>query len=159
MFLENIETGEELEAEIELLKPEDLKRIKKEKQFLFDWKIEYDKHELLFKIRLKDDEEILGLICLIDVPEELRIHLELVEVKIGQTGKNKKIDNIAGCLIAFACEESFKRKYGGFVSLLPKTKLVKHYKVKYGFFQYGRLLAIEGQTSKLLLHKYLGYEL
>ncbi|MEZ5045137.1 MAG: hypothetical protein R2828_34905 [Saprospiraceae bacterium] len=159
MFLENIETGEELEAEIAMLKPEDLNRIKKEKQFLFDWKSEYDKHELLFKISLKEGDEILGIMCLIDIPEELRIHIELVEVKIDQTGKNKKIDRIAGGLIAFACEESFKRRYGGFVSLLPKTKLIKHYIGKYGFSQYGRLLAIEGHTSKLLLHKYLGYEL
>lgn len=158
MLLENIVTGEEIEAEIELLKRVDLNKIKKSKQFLFDWKKEYDKHELLYKISLKEADEILGLVCLIDVPEEMRIHLELVELRIDQTGKNKKIDKIAGCLIAFACEQSFKKKYGGFVSLLPKTKLINHYTVKYGFSQYGRLLAIEGQSSRLLLHKYLGYE-
>lgn len=158
MLLENIVTGEEIEAEIELLRRKDLNKIKKSKQFLFDWKKEYDKHELLYKISFKEEEEILGLLCLIDVPEEMRIHLELVELRINQTGKNKTIDKIAGCLIAFACEQSFKKKYGGFVSLLPKTKLIKHYTDKYGFSQYGRLLAIEGQASRLLLHKYLGYE-
>jgi len=158
MLLENIETGEDLEAEIELLKEVELLKVKKSKQFLFDWKKEYEKPGLLYKISLVENDELLGLICLIDVPEEMRIHLELVELRKDQTGKNKTIDKIAGCLIAFACEQSFKKKYGGFVSLLPKTRLINHYTFKYGFSQYGRLLAIEGQASRLLLNKYLGYE-
>ena len=61
---------------------------------------------------------------LIDYPEEYRIHLNLIEIQSKNQGKNKKIDRIAGCLIAFACELSFARGYYGFVSLQPKTRLI-----------------------------------
>lgn len=159
MNLKNLETGEELEAEIALLNKADLKKIKSSKQFIFDWKREYEKSEYVYKLSLVNEAEIVGLMSIQDVREELRINIDLIEVRIDQTGKNKRIENIAGCLIAFTCEKSFEKRYGGFVSLLPKTQLINHYKEKYGFMEYGRMLAIEGQASKNLLNKYLGYEL
>ena len=67
--------------------------------------------------------------------------------------KNKKTGNIAGCLIAFACRESFKKGYGGFVSLMPKTELISYYK-NYGFVEAGTLLAIWEENSKKLITKY-----
>ncbi len=82
--------------------------------------------------------------------------INLIEVTRSNVGKVKKLDNIAGCLIAYACSIAFKKGYGGFVSLLPKTKLIDLYQNKYGFRQYGRLLAVEFESSKYLVDKYLG---
>jgi len=48
-------------------------------------------------------------------------------------GPGKKLDRIAGCLIAFACKESFKRGHDGCIFLIPKTYLINHYQEKYGF--------------------------
>lgn len=158
MTVKDTETGEELEAAIEFLDVDDLTDIEESKGFLFDWTEVFENYELLYKLILKNSGEILGLLCLEDLREEFRVHIKLVEVRIDHTGKDKKIDKVAGCMIAFACEESFKKKYGGFVSLLPKTRLIKHYMKKYGFAQYGRLLGIEGLDSRQLLQKYLGYE-
>ncbi len=95
------------------------------------------------------------MLSLLNIQEEIRIHIQLIEAAIENTGKNKLIDNIAGSLIAFACEKAFRNGYGGFVSLIPKTKLVKHYIKKYGFQQFGRMLATDTQNSKLLIEKYL----
>ena len=102
---------------------------------------------------LGEEDDVLGVVSLIDVQEELRIHLNLIEVSRTHVGRKKKLDNIAGCLIAFACSIAFKRNYGGFVSLLPKTELIDLYQDKYGFRQYGRLLAVEFDSSKLLVDK------
>ena len=45
-----------------------------------------------------------------------------------------------------------------FVSLKPKTRLIELYQDKYGFRQYGRLLAVEQRSSMALINKYLRNE-
>ena len=135
----------------------EIAKIRKHPGFSFDWEQELV-HEV-YKIYLKEHEnEILGLLSLKDYPDELRVHINLIEITKNQVGKAKTLDNIAGCLIGFACASAFKRGYGGFVSLLPKTRLIAHYQEKYGFRQYGRLLAVEYEQSKLLIDKYIGDE-
>ncbi len=142
------------EAEISQIAGGDEKIIKSSKQFKFNWKLE--KENDIYKIYLVDNEDtILGLISLIDIPAELRIHINLIEVSFENVGKEKKYDWIAGCLIAFACAMSIEKAYGGFVSLIPKTKLINHYCKKYGFKQFGRQLAVDNQESVDLVKKYL----
>lgn len=151
------ESGDEYEAIIKEMLPYDYIDVKKSKGFVFNWEAESANE--VYKIFLKEEEShILGLISIIDYPEEFRIHINLVEVSTVNVGKIKKLENIAGCLIAFACTLAFKRGYGGFVSLLPKTKLIDLYQEKYGFRQYGRLLAVEFESSKNLIDKYIGDE-
>jgi hypothetical protein len=70
--------------------------------------------------------------------------------------------HVAGCLIAFACRESFKRGYQGWVFLVPKTYLLQHYPEKYGFTHVpiktwgpeGFMESNTGNSSKLI-KKYL----
>lgn len=151
------ESGDAYEAIIKEMLPSDYIDVKKGKGFVFNW--EGESANEVYKIFLKEEEgQILGLISIIDYPEEFRIHINLVEVSTVNVGKIKKLENIAGCLIAFACTLAFKRGYGGFVSLLPKTKLIALYQEKYGFRQYGRLLAVEFESSKNLIDKYIGDE-
>lgn len=151
------ESGSEFEAIIEKVAEFEYPEIKKDKGFIFNWGLEREYE--VYKLYLKDDEgRILGLLSLIDNQTELRIHINLIEVTRSNVGKIKNLDNIAGCLIAFACSLAFKRGYGGFVSLLPKTKLIDLYQNKYGFRQYGKLLAVEFESSKYLVDKYIGSE-
>lgn len=56
------------------------------------------------------------------------------------------------------CRIAFRKGYEGFVSLLPKTRLIDLYQEKYGFRQYGRLLALEHEHSKRVIDQYLGDE-
>ena len=156
MPLLEIKTGKVLNSAInEVLNP-DYKWITNSKQYIFDWKKEATNE--VFKIYLnteKKEKEILGLVSLVDYPEEYRIHLNLIEVGAKNRGKNREIANIAGSLIAYACQLAFERDYFGFVSLKPKTRLINFYREKYGFQQYGRLLAVEQQSSRNLIHQYL----
>ena len=140
-------------AQIKIVSAKDLKLIGREKQFSFDWELE--KVNQLFKLVLKDTNTILGLMSLIDYPSELRIEIHLLEFSEENKGKDKKIGRIAGCLIAYACKLAFKKGYGGFVSLIPKTRLIKHYQEAYGFLQFGRQLALLDESSKKLIEKYL----
>lgn len=157
MPLKNKRTGKTLRSVIEKVIKSDYKLISKSKEYIFKWSGESNNE--VYKIYLKDqNDEILGLISLIDYPEEYRIHLNLIEVGGKNRGRNKEIENIAGCLIAFACQIAFDKDYFGFVSLKPKTRLIDLYQDKYGFRQYGRLLAVEQGLSISLINKYLNDE-
>lgn len=165
MDLINIVTGERLRAVIELLGPKDLKIIKKDKDRFdkFDWS-KY-KDQSVYKLRLKDDDVILGLMCLIDHAdiETNAVQIELLEVSDDNIGASKKIDRIGGCLIAYACRESFRLGHDGCVFLIPKTDLVDHYAEKYGFIHFpmktiGRpegLMILYDKQARGLIHEYL----
>ncbi|MBB4081093.1 hypothetical protein GGR28_003740 [Lewinella aquimaris] len=154
MALKDKKSGKTLRSIVSRVVEADYKLISESDEFSFDWNEEVENE--VFKIYLRDQSDnILGLLSIIDYPDELRIHLNLLEVGKTNIGQTKKIDNIAGCLIAVACKISFDRNYFGFVSLKPKTRLIPLYKEKYGFDQYGRLLAVDGDSSNQLIKKYL----
>ncbi len=149
--------GQDLDAAITELAKKDYQRIKKDEGFSFDWEIEKDNE--VYKIYLLSNEkEILGLMSLVDRKEEYRVHLNLLEIRKKHQGREKEIERIAGCLIAFAASAAIKRGYYGFVSLESKTKLIEHYQENYGFRPQGRYLVIEGDSSQYLVQKYLGDE-
>ncbi len=154
MFLIRKTTLERVEAIVEAILPEDLKNIHKNKRFdKFDWGKEagFD----VYQLKLKDSGICLGLMSVEDIPVELRIEIRLIEVSKENIGHEKEYDRIAGCLIAFACQIAFKKNYRGFVSLVPKTVLIEHYKNTYGFEQFGRQLALDFPASSLLVKKYI----
>ena len=82
--------------------------------------------------------------------------LELAPHNIGQ--KNKRYDYVAGCLIAFACRESFKLEgnYKGFLTFVSKTNLIEWYAKKYGaVLALGQRMFIDWENGKKLIEKYL----
>ena len=154
MPLEEIATGRKLVTLIQPIEMKDFRWITRSKNFGFDWTTE--KNNEVYKITTSDQPvEILGLLSLIDVVEEYRIHLNLIESTDKQRGKKKTIANIPGCLIAYACQLAFERGYYGFVSLQPKTRLIDYYQDNYDFRQYGRFLGIEQEPARQLIIKYL----
>jgi len=153
MKLHNRKTNRNIEIDILEVEQEDYARITKSKRFEFEWLLE--KEYQVFKLISLENEKILGLISLINIPEEFRIHISLIENSNENKGKRKEIDGIAGCLIAYAVQLAFGKGYQGFTSLVPKTKLISLYVKKYGFSQYGRQLAIDGSAAIQLVKKYL----
>ncbi|MEV4885919.1 hypothetical protein MRBLMN1_004476 [Chitinophaga ginsengisegetis] len=133
--IEKIATGELLDALIEPMTVKDFLVVKKSKNRFdkFNWN-QYTGKEV-YKLKLKGNDILLGLICLVDHtdPGIDAIEIELLEVSAEHIGKEKQLDHIGGCLIAFACRESFKRGHEGCVFLVPKTSLINYYKDKYGF--------------------------
>lgn len=135
MLLKNASTGDTVEAVIESVAEKDFDFLAKEKNGLykFDWSRFREKE--VYKLRLKQDQKILGLMSITDHSETTvnAIEIELLEISSDNLGSKKLFDNIAGCLIAFACSESFRRSHDGFVFLTPKTGLIEHYRTRYGF--------------------------
>ena len=148
-------SGEFKEAEIGVLQAGELTR-PLARRFGFDWEkeVQYD----IYKIFLKEDGVILGLMSLDIVKPEFRIEIRLLESASENIGKDKIYDRVAGCLIAYACKLSFKFGFGGFVSLVPKTELISYYQQAYHFSPMGRHLAIEGNEAFELIEKYLENE-
>lgn len=147
---------QEVEADIDLLSLREFSAIAKSKRFEFDWLVEAQNH--VYKIFLIESGLILGLISLIDMPHELRVNINLIEISSENVGKKKEYDRIAGCLIAFAAKTAFMQGYNGFVSLLPKTQIIDLYCDRYGFQQYGRYLAVEGTSAISLIQTYLKHD-
>lgn len=129
------------------------KELKKLENFEFEW--EKELRFEVFKLELTKTKEVLGLLSIEKLFEELRTEIRLLEISKPNIGKLKRYDRIAGILIAFACKESFISGFYGFVSLIPKTRLIDHYINKYGFKQFGRHLSVELEMSENLMNKYL----
>ena len=145
-------SGRSYETEILPVTREDYKSITKAR-FWFNWREEkeYD----IFNIRIKETNVILGLMSLENHERESRIEIRLIAASKENTGRNKKYEHIVGNLITFA----FIRALDIFgrwasVSLVPKSRLVKHYMEKY-HMQPARkhlFLDIEGITK--LINRY-----
>ncbi|GAO44426.1 hypothetical protein [Flavihumibacter petaseus] len=155
-------TGSQLDAVIERVTDKELSQVYKDRKRFpcFDWR-KY-KGQVVYKIRLVSSTEILGLMCIADHPGNNAIEIELLEAAHEHRGREKLMDWIAGCLIAFACRESFKMGYDGVVFLIPKTKLIEHYQ-KYGFIHIpfrtinrpDGFMVMEQQQSDHIIHEFL----
>lgn len=156
MILLDSKTGERFRGVVEEASPDELRKLEGNEQFVFNWSKEIA-HQV-FKIRRENKKEILGLISLIDINRELRIHINLIESAKEHKGKDKRIENIPGCLISYACKMAFEKGYDGFVSLEPKTQLIDHYHKMYGFVRVGTQMAVFLEASKLLISKYIDDE-
>lgn len=124
------------------------------KRYFFNWKSVQDSCEV-YKLTLQGNEDILGLIAIVDHPAEERLEIKLLTVSVENAGSQKKYDRIAGCLIGFTCREAIKR-YTTYpcVSLTPKTELKSHYINKYGMFDGGRQVYLEDESLINIIKTY-----
>jgi len=84
--------------------------------------------------------------------------MELIEVAPFNIGTNKMYDNVAGCLIAYACRESLKLEtaYKGYLTFVSKTELINLYKEKYFATQtIGNRMYIDPLSGENLINTYL----
>ena len=132
---------------------EDFKKLTK-RRYSFRWKALQGMAEI-YKLQIEEQEDILGVMGLVDVPEEQRIEIRLLANAKENRGRNKVYDRVAGCLIAFACDRAAKKYEGeACVSLVPKTNLVKHYMHKYHMAYKGRQLCLEKEALDYIVNKY-----
>ena len=152
MIVKELKSGELKSVKIVPVLDSDYKNITKSK-FWFNWKEE--KNYSVFKIHLVENDAILGLVSIDNIQEESRIEIRLLAVSTENRGKNKKYDFIVGNLLTYACRIAL-RLYGELacVSLVPKTEIIEHYKIKYGMFQAGISLCLDGVELIELIKKY-----
>lgn len=150
MYLIEVANGTRHKVKIELVEAQDYKLITKGRYY-FNWKNE--KNNDVYKLVL--NEEIIGLMTLLNYVDEKRIEINLLAVSKENRGENKTYDRIAGLLIAFTCRIA-KKEYGieACVSLVPKTELKPYYITEYGMIDAGWQVFVEGISLLNILKKY-----
>lgn len=113
----------------------------------------------IFKLSLEESpDEIQGIVMLTMFNDEM-LFMNNVEVAPHNIGKNKKYDNTAGILLAFACKKSFEKgkgNYNGFLSFDSKTELIELYHEKYGAtLAMGHKMYFDPEAGKKLMKEYL----
>ena len=123
--LERVATGELLPTVFSLAEEKELIGLKA-KDWLFDWQEEYNYRErLVYKLLLKDDNKIQGLLS-------AEIMRGLVFIRLAESAPhnriNKEYDGVGGHLFAIAIKLSLSLGFGGYVCMDAKNmELVKHY--------------------------------
>ncbi len=153
MYLVNRHTKALEKATILAATLANFKAADKSGRFQFNWQAEAKKE--VYKLELEATGEILGFMSIENIPREIRVDINALEVSIDNVGSDKVYEGIAGCLIAYACRIAFLSGYSGFVSLTPKTVLKEHYKTIYGFEEMGSKLITQNENSETLIEKYL----
>jgi hypothetical protein len=156
MYIIQRETKKKIPCEILEISEEELSGILSQGIFLFDWIQIVNYH--IYALTIIENKKVVGLMALKDIPDELRIEIILLELSKENVGHTKRFERIAGCLIAWACYTAFLKGYYGFVSLVPKTRLISYYINAYGFQQFGRQLASDLENSQRLIKQYLDNE-
>ncbi|WOK07334.1 N-acetyltransferase [Imperialibacter roseus] len=134
-------TGASHKVEIEPVEDRDFASLTKARYF-FDWKQE--KEFEMYKLRIANTRDILGLVSVERIPEEWMLHIRLLTVSKENKGSSKKFENIAGNLLTFVSKIAV-REYGELacVSLKPKGLIARHYIDKFGMNVTGLTLSIE----------------
>ncbi len=153
--IENVVTGDSFATEISLLAKEELKKVSKKANWLFNWSSEYKEPERdVYKLTIIGNPNVIqGLICL-EIKAD-HVYLHLIESAPFNKGKSKMYAGVLGNLVAFACKVSFQRGNKGNVSFLSKTQLIEHYEKTLGAFHFGgRVMIIETVAALKLIDKY-----
>ena len=126
----------------------------------FNWKELFkEKNTETYVLRIKGETPTIEGVLQLRIEEEMLI-MDLIEIAPHNLGSiNKKYDFVAGCLIAFACRESFitlDGNYKGYLTFTSKTNLIDWYSTKYGAVQAnGQNMYIDGDQGSLLINEYL----
>ncbi len=86
MHVIELETGKQISVAVDLVEASDWRQMTKA-NFFFNWKLE--KYNELWKLTVQNDSQILGVMSLVDHPDESRIEIHLIASREGQVGSKK----------------------------------------------------------------------
>lgn len=150
--LVEISSGKIVDTQYSLATLEDLKTT----GWNFKWSDSDLRNSEIYKLTLKGDAQIQGLVALNDFKKDNAIYVKLAESAPHNIGKNKKFDGVGGHLFAIAIKKSIERGYGGFVFMDAKNiELVEHYQKTLGAVHIGgvhpyRMFIDESNAQKIL---------
>ncbi|MFT3949085.1 MAG: hypothetical protein QM763_19125 [Agriterribacter sp.] len=128
-----IATDKTFETEMLLVNATEIKKVFKKDGWQFNWNKEFNEQgHLLYKLVLKDDKKIQGLISLEPISSQLYIEMHLIENALHNYAAKKQFAGVAGNMVAFACKMSFEMGFDGYVAFTAKTELIEHYKIALG---------------------------
>lgn len=152
MNIVEVSTGKIYPIEILPVRNLDYRFLSKSRYF-FDWKKE--SKEEVYKLVMKGQNDILGLVSIERIPSEWRIHIRLLTVSKENSGQGKFFENIAGNLIAYVAKIALA-DFGELacVSLKPKSSIARHYIEKYNMNVTGLTLSLEVPEIINLINQY-----
>jgi hypothetical protein len=152
MIVVEVLTGKSYQIEVLPVENADFKSLP-QSRYAFDWKEE--KKQEVYKLVLKGQKDILGLISIERIPSEWRIHIRLLTVSIENKGRGKTLENITGNLIAYIAKIAVA-EFGEMacISLRPKSAIAQHYVDKYKMRVTGMTLSLEVPEIINLINQY-----
>lgn len=151
--LEDAKSGKILETTYSIVDSTELRNLK---GWNFDWCSDTLKNCEIFKLQVKGNNDIQGLVALTKFERDKAIYVDLAESAPQNLGYNKKYNGVGGHLFAIAAQRSKDLGYGGFVFMDAKNKeLVEHYRNSLGAILLGmphpyRMFIDEDAAEKLL---------
>ena len=128
--LTEMTTGKIFQTTFSLATSDELKDLQ-EKGWLFDWADDEMRLSNIYKLLVKGDDTIQGLIS----AEVVRgaVYIRLAESAPNNLGKSKKYEGVGGHLFAIAIKLSQANGFGGYVFFEAKNMdLVNHYAASFG---------------------------
>lgn len=152
MHVINLLNGKKFPVDVLPVEKRDYKSIRRI-DFYFNWRDEAGYG--VYKLVMKGDKNILGLISVERFPMEWRLHIRLLCAARNHVGKNKIYDRIAGNLMAYVAKLAVT-EFGvmACLSLRPKTSLQSHYCRKYRMNATGTILSLEVPEINNLINEY-----
>jgi hypothetical protein len=123
--LVELSTGNVLQTVFSIVAEDDISDLK-DKGWLFDWTDEALDKTNIYKLMIKEETEIQGLIS----AEVIRgaVYVHLAESAPHNRQPNKKYDGVGGHLFAIAMKLSLSNGFGGYIFMDAKNmELVNHY--------------------------------
>lgn len=123
------------------------------------WRFNFSKHAKgndyeTYALTTHATPEIIEGCLIINTKVKFQIYMAFVEVAPHNRGNQKKYDRIAGCLIAFACRQSFIKDKEGYLAFdvleekkEDEIKLMKLYSQKYN------AVRLDNSTTMIILPK------
>jgi len=125
-----LSTGKVLQTVFSIASKDDILGLKK-KGWLFDWSDDVLQKTNIYKLMVKDDSIIQGLISAEVVRGAVYVHI--AESAPHNLPPNKKYDGVGGHLFAIAMKLSLSNGFGGYIFMDAKNQeLVNHYVDKLG---------------------------
>jgi hypothetical protein len=152
MNIVEVLTGKIHPIEILPVESKDYKSLSKTR-YSFEW--EEEKKQEVYKLVMKGQNDILGLVSIERITPEWRIHIRLLTVSLENKGGRKVFEKIAGNLIAFVSKIAVT-DFGELacVSLRPKSSIAQHYITKYNMNVTGMTLSLEVPEIIDLINQY-----
>lgn len=153
--IKNTISGDSFQTELSTLNKSDLKHLSKDKQWKFDWKVEFnDLSKEVYKLTIINNPNIIQGLISISIESD-HIFMNLLESAPFNLGKKKLYEGVSGNLVAFACKRSFQMGFEGFVAFTSKTNLIKHYEESLGAYHFkNNRMILDTEASKNLVLKY-----
>lgn len=153
--IKNTISGDSFQTELTTLKKSDLKHLIKDKQWRFDWKVEFnDLSKEIYKLTIINNPNIIQGLISISIESD-HIFMNLLESAPFNLGKKKLYEGVSGNLVAFACMRSFQMGFEGFVAFTSKTNLIKHYEESLGAYHFkNNRMILDTEASEKLVLKY-----